>query len=152
MRRARRSCGCGLPANSWKGVRWPIGCGTLGRWRSPRQPRSSRAWQTLWKYSHSQGVLHRDIKPSNVSAAHDRPASAAADCQPAAGDELLHASPKLIDFGLAKLDQSDQAETRSGALIGTTQYMAPEQANGRVAIRSVRRPTCTGWARSFTSC
>jgi hypothetical protein len=62
--------------------------------------------------AHRAGVVHRDIKPGNVLLA--------------AGGE-----PKLADFGLAKLIGAD-GPTRTGAVLGTPAYMAPEQADGRV--------------------
>lgn len=60
-------------------------------------------------YAHRQGVVHRDIKPSNLLMT----------C-----DGLV----KITDFGIAKLDPQNQ--TQSGLLMGTTQYMAPEQFSG----------------------
>ncbi len=59
--------------------------------------------------AHQQGILHRDIKPQNVLV----------DAQT---DRAL-----VADFGLAKLLQDTQSVTRSGELLGTPAYMAPEQ-------------------------
>ncbi len=62
-------------------------------------------------YAHASGVLHRDIKPSNI---------------------LLHrdGTPVLADFGLAKLAASVRRLTASGIVMGTPEYMSPEQAAG----------------------
>jgi len=66
-------------------------------------------------HAHAQGVVHRDVKPSNVLVP-DRPAAAAA-------------TAKLTDFGVARLVGGDSL-TRTGDVIGTAAYMAPEQAAG----------------------
>jgi eukaryotic-like serine/threonine-protein kinase len=71
--------------------------------------------------AHENGVIHRDIKPENIMIRRD---------------ELV----KVLDFGLAKLIESDkkadfeaatQVKTVSGVIMGTVHYMSPEQARGR---------------------
>src|SRR5262245_20278981 len=62
---------------------------------------------------HEQGIIHRDIKPSNVLVAKR------------GGRELA----KLADFGIARATD-DRSLTGTGHLIGTVQYMAPEQFRG----------------------
>jgi len=75
--------------------------------------------------AHAQGVVHRDLKPGNVMLAR----------QPG-GEEV----PKLIDFGISKLDRQEGAGdesaplTRDGMLLGTPDYMAPEQARGAQSV------------------
>ena len=82
-------------------------------------------------YAHTQGVLHRDIKPGNVLM---EPVSAQAEAVATGGSrEPLPFVPKLVDFGLAKLDDGDRVETRVGTALGTPGYMAPEQVNGRIS-------------------
>jgi serine/threonine protein kinase/WD40 repeat protein len=73
-------------------------------------------------YSHTRGILHRDLKPSNVLLAARNGSSGALD------DELPFV-PRLTDFGLARLAEEGVGETGS-AVLGTPQYMAPEQAAG----------------------
>lgn len=82
------------------------------------------------QHAHSRGVLHRDLKPANVLL---EPRDAAAVTLLAEPVEPLDFVPRLTDFGLAKLLEAEEHATRSGALMGTPAYMAPEQADGQRA-------------------
>ena len=69
------------------------------------------------QYAHDHGVVHRDVKPSNILLRRDGYAY-------------------LVDFGLAKAMMGAESLTNSGAMIGTPEYMAPEQSNGLNDYRS----------------
>ena len=62
-------------------------------------------------YAHQHNIIHRDIKPSNIMVRDN-------------------GEPVIMDFGLAK-SSKDWSLTRSGEMVGTPQYMAPEQAYGK---------------------
>ncbi|MGF1583080.1 MAG: serine/threonine protein kinase [Gemmataceae bacterium] len=65
-------------------------------------------------YLHEQGIVHRDLKPSNILLDND-----------------YH--PYVSDFGLVKMLSDPEAQTVTGAVLGTPGYMAPEQAAGKVS-------------------
>jgi hypothetical protein len=66
--------------------------------------------------AHASGIVHRDVKPSNIFLVGSGRDS----------DALFHV--KLVDFGVASTE--DVKLTRTGAIVGTPAYMAPEQARG----------------------
>jgi len=90
----------------------------------PQPPRrAAELVETLARaihFAHCQGVVHRDLSPSNIMVTTD-------------------GTPKITDFGLAKLVIGGGEQTQSGELLGTPGYMAPEQAKGRQ--ESVGAPT-----------
>ena len=66
-------------------------------------------------YAHQQGTLHRDLKPSNVLIDHSD-------------------QPRITDFGLAKRVKRDSDLTASGQILGTPNFMPPEQAAGKRVV------------------
>jgi eukaryotic-like serine/threonine-protein kinase len=68
--------------------------------------------------AHAKGIVHRDLKPDNIFLARE-------------GEQL---QPKLLDFGIAKLGDEagpNQHLTQAGTVLGSPEYMSPEQARGQ---------------------
>ncbi len=69
--------------------------------------------------AHKNGVVHRDLKPENIFLARD-PSG--------------RAFPKVLDFGISHIRDTEERVTELGSVLGTPQYMSPEQARGEDAL------------------
>ena len=85
------------------------------RTHPPSALQAARLAKTLAEaiqHAHDRGILHRDLKPSNILIGSD-------------------GEPRVADFGLAKVLRDESSVTRTGEIMGSPSYMAPEQARGR---------------------
>ncbi len=71
--------------------------------------------------AHRAGIVHRDLKPQNIFLVQSEVAGHAVEMA------------KVLDFGISKLRGSQTVKTQDSTLLGTPQYMAPEQATGQHA-------------------
>ena len=69
--------------------------------------------------AHKAGIVHRDLNPQNLFV-----------CRREDGTDLV----KVLDFGVAKLEAIESAETRTGTILGTPAYLSPEQARGERTV------------------
>jgi serine/threonine-protein kinase len=93
-------------------------------------------------FAHQHGIIHRDLKPANIllrpltavapmNGGATNPSAAGSSVAPSTVSDFL---PKITDFGLAKQIEEDQQHTQTGVVIGTLDYMAPEQARAEKVL------------------
>jgi WD40 repeat protein/tRNA A-37 threonylcarbamoyl transferase component Bud32 len=90
--------------------------------RQPQPPRQAaglvRTLARAVHHAHERKIVHRDLKPGNVLLLE-------------AANPLDQCTPKITDFGLARLLEGKEERTQTGDVLGTPEYMAPEQAEGK---------------------
>jgi WD40 repeat protein len=88
------------------------------------------------QHAHSRGVLHRDLKPANILLVQGPKSKVESRVEGPWTLDLGLWTPRIADFGLAKLVEEEEgaggysALSHMGAILGTASYMAPEQAEG----------------------
>ncbi len=108
----------------------PLDCDRLRRWKAGRVSCDNAVDHRLddrcsddliasgydrCSHAHDKGIIHRDIKPSNVLLSDEGVA-------------------KLVDFGLARIESDQGQHTRAGSMLGTIDYMSPEQRRDAASV------------------
>src|SRR3954471_3003413 len=71
--------------------------------------------------AHAQGIVHRDLKPANIFLVKN-------------DDDEAGWIAKVLDFGIAKLEQGESGTTQAGTVLGTPLFMSPEQVRGASSV------------------
>jgi WD40 repeat protein len=102
----------------------------------PLEPRAAaelvRSVARAVHVAHLSGITHRDIKPANILLATNESQGSGVGRTTVITPVPTSLTPKLSDFGLARLDDPTARLTQTGLAAGTPAYMAPEQADPRV--------------------
>ncbi|MDF3071958.1 MAG: serine/threonine protein kinase, partial [Polyangiaceae bacterium] len=71
--------------------------------------------------AHAEGIVHRDLKPANIFLVRS-------------DDDDAGWVAKVLDFGIAKLEQGEKGTTQAGTVLGTPLFMSPEQVRGASSV------------------